>query len=275
MPELPEIETIRRSLQTVVGRCIARVVCSEKIPLRCTDVATVHRIFTGARITALQRRGKYLRIATDRAVDCVVHLGMSGRIYLERDGNSTPPKHTHMEWILSDDDRLRYVDPRRFGNISLTRTLDGHDNPLLAHLGPEFDDAALTSAAFIARCRHHAKLSLKVLLLDQRIVPGLGNIYVCEALYHARLDPRRTVSTTSDAELATLLTALRHTLQLGIEKRGTSLRDYVDGNGRPGAMQHALQVYGRESLGTRGDGLPIERFTQHGRSTWWCPIVQK
>lgn len=267
MPELPEVEMIKRSLAPLVGKTVARVWFSRVAPVETTTPAKITRFLRGQIITALARRGKYLIIRTDRPIGLVLHLGMSGKLsFLE---TLTPqPNHTHMEIFFSDGSRLRLVDPRRFGTISLTVCPDGSDNAFLRKLGFEYNDPTRTIEDFTAQFRRHPNLALKAALLHQGIIAGIGNIYACEALFRARLDPRRRVGETNDAELKRLLVAVRKTLELGIRWQGTTLRDYQDGRGTKGSMQKHLKVYGRANRS-------ILRIVQNNRATWFHPILQR
>lgn len=272
MPELPEVETIRRSLAPLVGRRIARLELSPVAPLRHCGAHDI-TARAGATITDLARRGKFLLLRLEHAPHLLVHLGMSGRLRHVGADEAVPP-HTHLRLRFADDTELRYIDPRRFGGIGVCNDPTGADFPSIAQLGPEFDDADFTPSVFVARCRRHQGLQLKALTLNQHILAGLGNIYACEALYHARLRPTRVVRDTTDAELARLLGAAQHALRLGIAYGGTTLKDYVDGLGHRGTMQDFLHVYDREGRTTPDGHGPVERIVQHGRSTWWCPNVQ-
>lgn len=266
MPELPEVETIRRSLMPHVPAQITGVGLSAVAPVRHGSRSYLPTL-RGSTIGTIARRGKFLLFRTERAT-LVVHLGMSGRL-LVVPADTPAPKHTHLEIRFASRHLLRYIDPRRFGLIAIARTPDATDLPPIAGLGPEFDDPLLTAENFCARCRRHNGLSLKALLLHQGVVAGVGNIYACEALYHARLDPRQRVRGTHDAALGRLLDGIRTALTLGIRHGGTTLRDYVDSSGQRGGMQHFLQVYGR------ADQPQIARLTQSGRTTWWNPAVQQ
>lgn len=274
MPELPEIETIRRTLLPLPRAAVTEVLLSALAPVVHTTSATLRSALQGAHFTAVDRHGKYLLLRTDRPTTLVLHLGMTGRLLRAAPAHATTP-HTHLELCFADDERLRYSDPRRFGTISLTHNPHGDDNALLRRLGPDYLDPALTRATFITRARRRPRLTCKALLLDQGIAAGMGNIYACEALYQAGIDPQRRINDCTDAALARLLTAALHVLMLGIAHGGTTLRDYVDGRGSRGAMQAFLQVYGREQQPTLDGRGHVQRMTQHGRSTWFAPEVQR
>lgn len=272
MPELPEVETIRRSLLDLVGTTIDTATFSAVAPVKHISAAQLQMALAGQRLMALERRGKYLlfRLSSDNAL--ILHLGMSGRIRRVTD-DAPAPKHTHMTLQLSNGCALRYVDARRFGVITLaTHALQ---NPYLANLGPEFDDPQFTAVAFIAQCRRHPNLSLKMALLNQWIVAGLGNIYVCEVLYEAGLNPTRPIASTTETELTRVHAAIRAVLTRAITHGGTSLRDYEDSWGQKGGMKAHLQVYGRDGESTLDGRGSVVRIVQQGRSTWFAPEIQK
>lgn len=286
MPELPEIETIRRSLDALRGAQMCAVTLSQLAPLAHASRADFRAMCRDKKIRALERIGKYLLLRLDSTTPqrVIIHLGMSGQLRLftvptsekfSPQSHAPLPPHTHAVFTFANGDRLAYIDARRFGRLSLSRTDDGRDNPLLAALGPDYLDPQLSEKSFLARCRRHPKLNLKALALDQRIAAGLGNIYACEALYHARLDPRRAVYQCSDTELARLFAAAQHALALGIAHGGTTLRDYFDGQGARGRMQDFLCVYGKAHDATAKNSHTILRITQAGRSTWFDPTVQR
>ncbi|MDO8494507.1 MAG: bifunctional DNA-formamidopyrimidine glycosylase/DNA-(apurinic or apyrimidinic site) lyase [Deltaproteobacteria bacterium] len=274
MPELPEVESIKRSLQGLVGKTIARFYFSRVAPVETTSPKQIEKTLHNKKISRLERRGKYLLLHTDPAASLVLHLGMTGKLLLLE--TPTPrEKHTHMELLFSDGTLLRFIDPRRFGTISLACQSDGKDNPFLKKLGLEYNDSTQTRDDYIRQFRSHPKLSLKTALLHQGIIAGVGNIYACEALYRAKLDPRRLVQKTTDEALRKLLQALRQTLDMGIACQGTTLRDYQDGRGTKGSMQNFLQVYGREGKTALQSHHKVIRIIQNNRSTWFAPAVQK
>lgn len=272
MPELPEVETIRRSLQPLIGATIRALQLSPVAPLKNCAASAVAELAQRT-VVGLHRRGKFLLVALDRASHLVLHLGMSGQLRMLA-ADMPLARHTHLRITFEDRRELRYIDPRRFGGIGLCQSATGEDFPGIARLGPELNDARFTPDVFVAHCRRHPLLNLKALCLDQRILAGLGNIYACEALYCAALSPTRLVRDTPDDALARLLAGARRALQLGIDQGGTTLKDYVDGLGHRGKMQDFLQVYDREGRHTLDGRGSVVRITQQGRSTWWCPEVQ-
>jgi len=272
MPELPEVETIRRSLAGVVSRQIDAVYLSPLAPVETTTPKVIRDRLKGGAVQEIDRHGKYLLLKTDRDVTLVIHFGMTGQLQFYDGPAAKREVHTHMELRFADGSLLRYRDTRRFGTLSLAGP-DEEGNSFLARLGPDYLDPQLTDKEYVVRCRRHPRLSLKMATLNQGIAAGLGNIYACEALYHACLDPRRRIEEVSDPELGRLLTGARASLRLGIKYGGTTLRDYLDGRGTRGKMQDFLQVYGRDvTLDGKGK---VVRIVQQARATWYCPAVQR
>jgi formamidopyrimidine-DNA glycosylase len=275
MPELPEVETVRRGLELrISGRQIVRADLNRP-DLRRPFPPDLKQRLDGARIGALSRRGKYLLIELDDTGLLLLHLGMSGRI--TAGGNNAPiEKHDHVVLTLDDGTVVRFNDTRRFGLLDyLARGSEGA-HPLLAGmgpepLGPEFD------GAYLSRALAGKITPIKSALLDQKIVAGLGNIYVCEALYRARLSPRRLATTVAGARATRLAAAIRETLEEAIEAGGSSLRDYVQANGELGYFQHRWAVYGKEGEPCPGCtcATGVSRIVQAGRSTFFCAKKQR
>ena len=275
MPELPEVETIRRGLALrISGRRIVRAELRRPDLRRPFPPMLADRL-DGARIGALSRRGKYILIELDDTGLLLLHLGMSGRITAA--GPEIPTaKHDHVILTLDDGTVVRLNDPRRFGSLDYLERGAAGAHPLLAGLGPEplepgFDGAYLDRAL-------SAKLTpIKSALLDQRIVAGLGNIYVCEALYRAGVSPRRLAATVIGARAERLAAAIRDVLGEAIEAGGSSLRDYVQANGELGYFQHRWAVYGREGEPCPGCSCAegVRRIVQSGRSTFFCAKRQR
>jgi formamidopyrimidine-DNA glycosylase len=287
MPELPEVETVRGGLAPVLeGRRLARVE-ARRPDLRFPLPDNFVQELTGARIVTLARRAKYLLAQLDREDTLVMHLGMSGRFEIARaEGAERPggfhyapdpdPKHAHVVFETEEGARVTYYDPRRFGYMALVNTATLHLHPWFAGLGPEplsdaFDAAHLVHA-FAGR-----KQGPKTLLLDQRIVAGLGNIYVCEALHRARISPFRAAGRISRPRLETLVEAVKAVLAEAIAAGGSTLRDYAQADGALGYFQHRFRVYDREGRPCPNDGCTgvIARRVQAGRSTFYCPVCQK
>jgi formamidopyrimidine-DNA glycosylase len=274
MPELPEVETLRRSLaRRVVG---ARVigVWTSGLPLRLqrpVPARALRRASLDRRIVAIRRVAKYLLVDTDAGDVIVIHLGMTGRVLAAAAATPRPP-HTHVVWTLDDGRELRFVDPRRFGWITAARPGKEAELPELRVLGAE--PLSLTVerlAALLARTRR----AMKAFLMDQGNIAGLGNIYVSEALFLAGIHPAARADRLSAGAVARLRDAIVQVLRGAIANRGTTLRDYVDGAGRRGRNQFRLHVYGREELPCPRCGTPIRRVVDSGRSTFFCPACQK
>ncbi len=267
MPELPEVETTVRGLEKVLkGRKLTRVE-PRRAELRRAMPVDLGQRLTGARVTALGRRAKYGLVETDRGDTLIFHLGMSGRWRID------PPeigKHDHLVIETDDGHRLSLNDPRRFGSLDLMPTAEVSEWPQFKALGPEPLSGALTGAWLKERFAGRTA-SVKLLLLDQRIVAGLGNIYVCEALFRARIDPRKAGGKVGLAKLDSLAGAIPAVLEEAIEAGGSSLRDFAQPDGELGYFSKQFDVYGREGELCRG-GCPgkVRRLVQSGRSTFYC-----
>jgi formamidopyrimidine-DNA glycosylase len=293
MPELPEVETVRRGLQPAMeGSKILKAEARRKdlrFPFQKDFIARLE----GQTVTGLGRRAKYLMADLGSGDLLLMHLGMSGSFrVLEGDGKNAPGQfhyprsedraHDHVVFHMSSGAAVVFNDPRRFGYMKIIARNALEDEPLLKGLGPEplgneFD------AAMLARSCANKKTSLKAALLDQRVVAGLGNIYVCEALFRAHLSPRRLAATLATRKgeptdhARRLVAAIHAVLNQAIKAGGSSLRDHRQTTGELGYFQHSFQVYDREGekCQTEGCGGIVRRFTQNGRSTFWCPKCQK
>jgi formamidopyrimidine-DNA glycosylase len=279
MPELPEVETVMRGLrERLEGRVIVRAI-AHRPDLRWPLPEGLQSRLTGARVTGFRRRGKYILMRLAGGDSVLLHLGMSGRMVLTPLRPNQPTPHEHMVLETDDGWRLGFVDPRRFGSVDLVPTPQEDAHRLLADLGPEPLDPAF-SPARLAAALAGKRTTIKAALLDQKLVAGLGNIYVCEALFRARLSPQRSAHTIPGTRAARLVPAIQDTLREAIAAGGSSLRDYVQPGGELGYFQHAWKVYGRESEPCeRCPGRPacpgIRRITQSGRSTFYCPRTQR
>jgi formamidopyrimidine-DNA glycosylase len=274
VPELPEVETIVRGLAPALqGRRVTSVWTSGLALrlARAVDVAGLRAVSVGRAITSVRRRGKYIMVVTDdrAGAGVCVHLGMTGRLRVQPATEARAP-HTHVVFSLAGGDELRYVDARRFGWVAPGAPLASL--PALAELGP--DPLSELDAAALARALTGVRAPLKAFLLDQTRVAGLGNIYVCEALFAARIHPR-TPAGRARRRAPELLAAIRATLEGGIARRGTTLRDYVDADGFAGDNAAALLVYGREGEPCTVCGAKIKRRVDAARSTFYCPQCQK
>jgi len=293
MPELPEVETVRRGLAPVMeGARFAKVVAHRR-DLRWPLPKDFAARLEGRTVVGLGRRAKYLLADLSSGDVLVMHLGMSGSFRVFRDGDErTPGKyhhersqhlaHDHVVFHMGNGAIVTFNDPRRFGSMKIVARAALEEEPLLRALGPEplgneFD------AAMLARACRGKKTSLKAALSDQRIVAGLGNIYVCEALHRARLSPKRRASTIAaksgapNERAERLVDAIRAVLGDAIAAGGSSLRDHRRTDGELGRFQHDFRVYDREGLRcpTRGCRGTVKRVVQTGRSTFFCPVCQK
>ncbi|RAU24030.1 DNA-formamidopyrimidine glycosylase [Paramagnetospirillum kuznetsovii] len=274
MPELPEVETVARGLSKVwEGRRFASVVC-HRAGLRIPFPADMARRLTGRRVDSVGRRAKYLVTRLDGGLVMLGHLGMSGRMVISGLRNTPPGRHDHVEFITEDGVLVTLTDPRRFGLLTLCDAAEMDSHPLLKDMGPEplepGFDAGVLAAALMGKAT-----PIKSALLDQTLVAGLGNIYVCEALFRAGISPQREAGSLKLGEIAPLVTAIKNVLQDAIAAGGSSLKDHVRPDGELGYFQHEFKVYGR--AGQRCPDCPgaprcpgIQRIVQAGRSTFYC-----
>ncbi len=268
MPELPEVETTVRGLMPVLAGKRIALVQTRRGDLRRPFPPDLGQRLTGATVTGLSRRAKYGLIATDRGDTMIFHLGMSGRWRVDP-AELLPHDHLIVETATQ---RLALNDPRRFGSVDLVATGALGDFPAFKALGPEPLGDALTPAYLHAALAGRIA-SIKLMLLDQRLVAGLGNIYVCEALFLAGISPRRAAGKVSRARLARLVPAIRAVLLAAIEAGGSSLRDYARPDGELGYFSKQFAVYGREGQPCACGGT-VRRYSEGGRSTFWCPACQ-
>ena len=270
MPELPEVETTIRGLARFLdGERIARVAV-HRANLRRAFPPDLAQALTGARVTGLTRRAKYGLIHTNRERTLVFHLGMSGRWRIDP---AEIGKHDHLVLETEPGHILALCDPRRFGSVDLLDTAALDAWPQFAALGPE-PLGPLFTAAHLQRALAGRIAAVKLMLLDQRIVAGLGNIYVCEALFRAHIDPRKAAGKVSLAALKRLVPAVVAVLGEAIAAGGSSLRDYAQPSGELGYFAKQFDAYGREGEPCSCGGS-IVRIVQGGRSTWYCPKCQK
>jgi formamidopyrimidine-DNA glycosylase len=285
MPELPEVETVRRGLAAVMeGRPIVDVLV-RRGDLRRPLPEGFAEALTGRTVRAVDRRAKYLLFRLDDGTVVIAHLGMSGRMVIEQAAESQAPgdfshpsaiggKHEHIVFSVGNGTQIRFSDPRRFGLMDLATEETLADHPLLASIGPEPLDNAFDGAALAARLAGK-RTPIKSALLDQRIVAGLGNIYVCEGLFEARLSPRRSAHTVQGGRANRLIRSIKSVLLAAIESGGSTLRDHVAPSGEIGYFQHNFKVYGREDAPCPSCDQPIRRFVQSGRSTFFCSRCQR
>ena len=278
MPELPEVETVVRGLRPKLEGHRLKLVEQRRPDLRFPLPENFAARLQGRRVERIQRRAKYMLLHLDDGQVLLCHLGMSGRmVIVERARNGRRPplhRHDHVIFVTDAGTEIRFNDARRFGIMDLIAgdALEAH--PLLRALGPEplgndFNGPALAAAL------KGKRTPIKAALLDQQVVAGLGNIYVCEALFFAGLSPRRLAYTVQGNRAEKLAAAVRQVLARAIEAGGSSLRDYVQANGELGYFQHEWAVYGREGEPCRRCGAPVKRLAQSGRSTFYCARCQK
>lgn len=287
MPELPEVETVRRGLEPIlVGKAFARV--EQRRPdLRFPLPQRFGERLAGRKIESLDRRAKYLLARLDDGEVLVMHLGMTGRFSIAHANGAEPkakpvPKHEHVVFHLGDGTAIRYSDARRFGYMDLIPHAGLDTHALFKGLGVEPLSAAFTPAWLAARLKGKAT-STKAALLDQRLIAGLGNIYACEALFRAGISPLRlagsiaTKSGKPTKKTEALVAAIKAVLEDAIKAGGSSLRDYRRADGRVGRFQHRFKVYGREGkpCAKKGCGGTVRRIVQGGRSTFYCPTCQR
>jgi formamidopyrimidine-DNA glycosylase len=269
MPELPEVETTVRGLEPVLlGQRLSQVV-TRRPDLRRPFPQDLAQRMTGATVTALGRRAKYGLIETDRGDTMIFHLGMSGRWRVDPSELLT---HDHLVIDTDGGRRVALNDTRRFGSVDLVPTAEVADYPAFRVMGPEPLGPELTGKYLKAALKGRVA-SIKLMLLDQRIVAGLGNIYVCEALYAARISPKHRAGRLSLPKLDRLVVEIRAVLEAAIEAGGSSLRDYARPDGELGYFSKQFAVYGRESQPC-GCGGTVKRYSEGGRSTFWCPKCQ-
>lgn len=304
MPELPEVETVRRALEPeMVGAVFEAVTCNRK-DLRFPFPKRFKQRLEGGCVKALSRRGKYMlaEISTDETL--IMHLGMSGRFTVLRDQveksgsyyheQATRPAHDHVIFQIGSNNRVTpqgakrgakggqgavsvkivYNDPRRFGFMDLVKTDALESCKHFAAMGPEPLGNEF-SGAYLAESLEGRKSPIKQALLDQRIVAGLGNIYVCEALFRTGISPKRQSGRIATSRLEGLVVEIRQVLRDAIKSGGSSLKDFASSDGSPGYFQHDFQIYGREGEACRSCGSPVRRIVQGGRSTFYCPRCQK
>lgn len=270
MPELPEVETIRRGLAPHLTGCsVVRMVVRER-RLRWPVPAELEAALAGTVIERVERRAKYLLFHTARGC-MLLHLGMSGRVRLL--AAPTPPgRHDHVDVELAGGACLRLTDPRRFGALLWTEA-PPEQHPLLRNLGPEpFSEAF--DAGHLHGLARGRRAPVKTFIMDGRIVVGVGNIYASEALFQAGISPTRAAGRIAERRYGALVEAIRRVLEEAIRQGGTTLRDFSDGDGAPGWFQQQLCVYGRQRLPCLSCGGPIQRLRLGQRATYYCPRCQ-
>ena len=283
MPELPEVETVRRGLAPVMeGQIIARAQINRP-DLRWPFPENMAARLTGAQVIGLRRRSKYILVDLSTGETLLIHLGMSGRMLISGNplgrfvhDHPAPEKHDHVVLHMGQGARVTFNDPRRFGAMDLMATDSAERHPLLASLGPEPLGNAFSESYLVPMLKGR-NTPLKAALLDQKIIAGLGNIYVCEALFRTGIHPARKALRVSELRLARLVPVIRAVLNDAIDAGGSSLRDFRQADGELGYFQHSFDVYGREGAPCRTDGCTqtVRRIVQSGRSSFYCPNCQR
>lgn len=274
MPELPEVETILRTLKPkLLKRSVRRVEVLLRKVIREPGAEQFAEQLSGRTITDVERRGKYLLFKLSGSLVLVVHLRMTGRLlYVNHD--IPKDEYTHVVFYLDNGKELRFLDMRKFGTMDLVPADKLEMLGFLNKLGPDALEPSLTRDVFKKRLKGKTG-QIKKVLLDQTFITGIGNIYANEILWMARIHPERPVTTLTPREVGKLYHAMREVLSSAVEHQGTTIRDYVDGDGRPGGYQELLAVHGRENQPCPLCGNPILRVKNGGRSAYFCPCCQK
>lgn len=283
MPELPEVETVRRGLEPVMTGAVIAKATVNRPDLRWPFPERMAERLCGQRVLALRRRSKYILADLGSGETLLVHLGMSGRMLVSGDplgvfqhDHAAPQKHDHVVLDMDSGARITFNDPRRFGAMDLMPTATADAHPLLRNLGPEPLGNGFSEPYLIARLKGR-NTPIKAALLDQKTVAGLGNIYVCEALFRAGVSPKRKAGRLSAARAGALVPVIRAVLQEAIQAGGSSLRDFRQADGELGYFQHSFDVYDREGAPCQRPGCSgeVTRIAQSGRSSFYCPTCQR
>lgn len=273
MPELPEVETIRRGLEAhLVGRRIVGVEVRETRLRRPLDAARLRATVTGRRVGRVRRRAKYLVLDLEGGGHVLVHLGMTGQLFIARPGRPCVP-HEHVVFALEDGNTLRFADTRRFGLLEPLEAGRLEAHPLLRGLGPEPLDGGLDPRSLRLATRRLRK-PIKNFLIDSRALAGVGNIYACETLFRAGVHPALPLSRIDENGWRRIVAALRRVLAEAVARGGTTLHDFVNAEGEAGFFQMRLRVYDRAGEPCAGCRRPVRRMVQAGRSTFYCPACQ-
>lgn len=279
MPELPEVETVCRGLAKALPGHAIDAVTLNRDDMRLPFPPELKKI-AHHKILGIDRRAKYILIRLSSGQTLILHLGMSGRLLIhDKDKKYVPDKHDHLILHLDNGMSIILNDPRRFGLAALSETEDLTQHKLFSHLGPEPLEKAF-SPAYLAEKMKGKKVAVKLAIMDQRVVVGVGNIYASEALFMAGIDPRRAAGTIKPGEIKKLVAAIKAVLKKAIAAGGSSLRDYVQTDGELGYFQHHFSVYDREGQKCKGCTCNVQktkgvhRITQGARSTFYCPVKQ-
>ena len=279
MPELPEVETVCRGLAKVLPGHSLKSVTLNRAGMRVPFPPELGRL-ANCKVTAIDRRAKYILMRLGNGKTLILHLGMSGRMLIHGKGEKySPDKHDHLILLMENGTRIVLNDPRRFGLAALVETKDLARHKLFSHLGPEPLEKIFTPAYLLEKMKSK-KIAIKLAIMDQQVVVGVGNIYASESLFSSGIDPRRAANTITPTEAKKLVTAIKDVLKKAIKAGGSSLRDYVQTDGELGYFQHQFAVYDREGKKCRGCTCNIkktggvQRITQGARSTFYCPAKQ-
>lgn len=284
MPELPEVETVCRGLRPKLEGHVLASVVQRRPDLRFPIPPGFVERLQGRRVERLHRRAKFILATVEDQTVLIAHLGMSGRMTIHDEPPPPAGPHDHVEFVTDAGCTVRFCDPRRFGLVDLTTLGELDQHRMLCHLGPEPLSDAFTADA-LSQALAGRRSPIKAALLDQKVVAGLGNIYVCEALFRAGISPRRGAHTIPGLRAQKLVPVIRDVLEEAIAAGGSSLRDYVQASGELGYFQHRWQAYGREGEACGHGSAPggpnracdgvIQRITQSGRSTFYCGRHQR
>ncbi len=271
MPELPEVEVTRLGISPyLINQTIDKIIVRHT-KLRWPVPRQLAKNAAGQQIKAIQRRGKYLLIELMNQAAILVHLGMSGRLHVLKKPKAHG-KHDHIDLILTNGIHLRYTDPRRFGAWLWIKN-DAHSHPLLKHLGPEPLSKHFHSD-YLYQCVQNGKRAVKSVLMDAQVVVGVGNIYVAESLFRARIHPQRLAATLTKAECVAIVKAIKAILKQAIAKGGTTLKDFLRADGKPGYFRSVIQVYGCENQPCPNCARLLNAVRIQGRSTVFCNDCQ-
>ncbi len=278
MPELPEVETVRRGLAPILENTRIAKACAHAPKLRVDIPKDFNQRLSGALVTRLTRRSKYILMECEDGLVAILHLGMSGRITIHTAGSEHPAraKHDHITLLTENGDLVVFNDARRFGLLVFSSVSEIDQHALIKDIGPEPLGNGFNSAHLAAGLAKR-KSPIKTSLLDQKLVAGLGNIYVCEALWRVGIAPTRLANTLSAEEIEALVPIIRTILEEAIAAGGSTLKDYAQVSGELGYFQHSFKAYGREGEPciAKGCQATIERIVQSNRSTFYCPNCQK
>ena len=282
MPELPEVETVCRGLAPVLEGAVIDRVEVRQPRLRWPVPDDFAHKLSGRKMLTLRRRAKYMLMTMEDETVVLGHLGMSGRMTIHRAGEPLPPpgKHDHIDFVTGAGDVVRYCDPRRFGMMLLSTVSELEEHRLIRHLGPDPLGNSFNAQVLAARLRGKTG-PIKAALLDQKVVAGLGNIYVCESLFRSGISPKRKAGTVQGGRADKLTVAIRDVLTEAVAAGGSTLRDHAQPDGELGYFQNNFKVYGREGEACPGCDCDvaatggIRRLVQSGRSTFYCPRRQR